>query len=142
MSEHDHALGMEETADQLGRPVDIRLLNDFMGAAFDGCRPCQETKMPLIAADPVTCARLVEVACVAVNARFGGLPASLTDQDAYGQASPQFRTLAASGIGGENEAMFALCASMSPDDRRAAAESAADIVVGELFMSSAADEQS
>jgi hypothetical protein len=131
---HAHDFGIPAGfADPLGRPVDSRLLGEFIGAAFDGCAGCQDALLTVITGDPATTARLVELACVATHDALGGLPASLTDETAPGMAGPEFRALAHAGLDGENDAMFALCASMTVAQRRAAADTAADILVGHLI---------
>jgi hypothetical protein len=132
--QHDHA-GFEIPAtfgDPLGRPVDHALLGRFVGAAFDGCVSCQDPLLTLMVEDPATTARLVELACVATDAVLGGLPAGLTDQHAPGLAALEFRRLARAGLDGANDAMFTACADMTTTERRAAANTAADILVGQL----------
>lgn len=131
---HDHG-GFEVPAgyaDPAGRPVDHALLGQFVGAAFDGCTSCQDALLTLLTEDAPTTARLVELACVATHAALGGLPANMTTPGVPGLCSPEFRTLAAAGADGNNAAMFAACEQMTAGQRREAANSAADIVVGNL----------
>lgn len=119
MSTHDHEFPVPEGyVDPLGRPVDAALLGRFIGAAFDGCTTCQDAELTLVVADPATCARLIELACVTVDSQLGGLPASMTDPAAPGVASPEFRELARAGLDGANSAMFDACAAMRPTARR------------------------
>jgi hypothetical protein len=118
--------------DPAGRPVDHKLLSQFTGAAFDGCTSCQDALLTLIVEDAATTGRLVELACVATSAALGGLPAALTDPDARGLAAPEFRHLARAGLDGANDQMFAQCAQMTSAQRRAAANTAADILIGHL----------
>ncbi len=125
-------------ADPAGRPVDHALLGDLVGAAFDGCRSCQAVLLPRLAADPATTARLVELACVAVQSTLGGLPAGLIRDDLPGLASPAFRRLARAGLDGANDAMFRVCARMPVAERAAAADSAADLLIGQLAIGQAA----
>lgn len=119
-------------ADPLGRSIDSVLLSKFMGAAFDGCTSCQDTLLTTMTEDPATTARLVELACVATNEMFGGLPASMTDDSAPGLASPEFRRLARAGLDGANASMWEQCVEMTPAERRAAADTAADLVIGHV----------
>lgn len=131
---HDHG-GFEVPADYTdpaGRPVDHALLGQFVGAAFDGCTSCQDALLTLLTEDAPTTARLVELACVVTHAALGGLPANMTTPGVPGLCSPEFRTLAAAGVDGNNAAMFAACERMTAGQRREAANSAADIVVGHL----------
>jgi hypothetical protein len=134
MPEHQHA-GFEMPAgyvDPEGRPVDHELLGRFVGAAFDGCASCQDAVLARMVQDAVTTARLVELACVATTAVLGGLPASLIRDDAPGLAGPEFRRLARAGLDGANDELFRLCGEMTAAERRAAADSAADLLVGLL----------
>jgi hypothetical protein len=134
MPEHQHA-GFEMPAgyiDPEARPVDHELLGRFVGAAFDGCAPSQDALLARMAQDPVTTARLVELACVATLGALGGLPASLTQDDVPGLAGPEFRRLARAGLDGANAELFRACEQMTAAERRAAADSAADLLVGLL----------
>jgi len=130
-TQHDHEFPVPEGyADPHGRPIDIAALGRFIGAAFDGCTTCQDPELTLIVDDPPTCARLIELACVAIHGVAGGLPRSMLDPEVPGLASPEFRALATAGLDEANDAMFAACAAMTPEARRAAANSAADLLVG------------
>lgn len=118
--------------DPAGRPVDEQLLGEFIGAAFDGCASCQDALLTLIVESPPTAARLVELACITAETSLGGVPSSLTDPDAPGMASQEFRQLARIGADGNNDRLFAACAEMTPVQRRAAVNTAADILIGHL----------
>lgn len=134
MTTHDHP-GFEPPADYTdptGRPIDHALLGQFIGAAYDGCTSCQDALMTLLIQDSDTTARLVELACIATHTLFGGLPANMTNDDAPGPAAPEFRRLARAGLDGGNPILFEDCARMTPKQRRAAANTAADLVVGHL----------
>lgn len=133
MGNHDHDFGLPEGyTDPFGRENagDVALLGRFLGAAFDGCTTCQDAELTLVASDPATCARLVEVACIAVAGQFGALPRSMFDPDAPGLTVPEFRQLASAGADGNHVAMYELCGRMRPTARRAAANSAADTLIG------------
>lgn len=127
-------------ADPAGRTIDHGLLGQYVSAAFDRCTSCQDAMLTLMTEDSVTTARLVELACIAVHEELGGLPASLTDEDASGLSSTEFRQLAGSGIDGANEAMFARCEQMTPTQRRAAANTATDLLIGAIFGSASSME--
>jgi len=129
---HSHG-GFEVPVDSVDRPVNRELLGQFVGAAFDSCTSCQDALLTLLVEDPVTTARLVELACVATQMEFGGLPGSLTDEHRPGPASPEFRRLAREGLNGITT-MFTLCEQMSPAQRRAAANTGADILLGHLIL--------
>lgn len=133
-SDHQHAdFEIPDTAaDPAGRPVDHDLLGRLVGAAFDGCTSCQDAHLTLAVEDAATTARLVELACVATQAAFGGLPASMTNDTAPGPSSPEFRRLARAGLDGANDAMWTACAAMNPTQRRAAANTALDTLIGHL----------
>lgn len=135
MDDHDHASDFDiPGGDPHGRGVDITTLATFVGAAFDGCTSCQDPALTLLVEDAATTARLVELACMFTDQAAGGLPASLTDDGVEGPASPEFRRLARTGADGANDAMFVECQKMIAEQRRAAANSAADIIVGHLAM--------
>jgi len=131
VSGHDHQLGYL-APDPGGRQINGQLLGELAGACLDGCQPCQEALLSRLTGDAATTARLVELACIATSHVLGGIPASMTRQRAPGLASPEFRRLAAAGADGNNDAMFALCAQMTPAQRREAAETAAEILTGHL----------
>ncbi|MDJ0375490.1 hypothetical protein QMK19_39370 [Streptomyces sp. H10-C2] len=117
-----------------GRHIDNKLLGNLSGAAFDGCTSCQDPLLTLMVEDPTTTAGLVELACVGVHNMLGGLPASMTDDAVPGQSSPEFRRLARAGLDGSNDAMFHECEQMTQSQRRAAANTALDTLVGQLSM--------
>jgi len=56
----------------------------------------------------------------------------LTDPTAPGVATPEFRQLACAGLDGDHAAMFALCGRLSSPQRRAATNTAADLLIGQL----------
>lgn len=132
-SGHDHAFEVPDgfRPPDGRRDIDHELLGQFTGAAFDGCQECQAVLLGRMAGDPAVTARLVELACVAINEAVGGLPPSLT-APGPGLAAAEFRRLAAAGADGNNDAMFALAETMTRAERRAAMETAADLVVGFL----------
>jgi hypothetical protein len=137
MPEHDHAEFVPPAGyrDPLGRPVDVALLGRFVGAAWDGCPGCQAALLERLVTDSATTARLVELACVAIHQALGRLPANLVDDAAPGLAAPEFRRLvraARDGVATDNADMFAECARMSLAERRAAAVTAVDLLVGNL----------
>ena len=121
--------------DPLGRPVAHDLLGRVIAAAFDGCTSCQTPLLDRLTQDPVTTLRLVELACVATHSALGGLPDSLLDPTVPGMASVEFRLLASSGVEGHNDAMLTTTTGMTPAQRRAAAETALDILIGHLATS-------
>ena len=134
MSDHRH-IEIEIPAhyvDPAGRPVDHGLLGQFVGAVLDDCGSCGEALLVLLVEDPVTTARLVELACISARIVIGGLPESLTDTDTPSAVAAEFRALAHIGVDGGNAAMFEHCAQMSLAQRRAAAASAAVLLVGQL----------
>lgn len=131
---HDTFAVPEGYVDPLGRPVDTALLGQFVGAAFDGCTSCQDPLLTLMTTDPVTVGRLVELACQVVHDVLGGLPPNMLDPAVRGVAAPEFRELAAVGSDGQLGALHARCAAMTGVQRRAAANSAADLLVGYLSM--------
>ncbi|GGM63965.1 hypothetical protein GCM10012275_38160 [Longimycelium tulufanense] len=132
---HEHAADFIAGADQRppgpdGQQINYDLIGELIGAAFDGCTSCQDVAITLVVEDAATCARLVELACVAVAGTLGGLPANLTSNRAPGLASPHFRRLARVGFDGHNHRLYVECAQMIPSRRRDAANTAVDLLVG------------
>ncbi|MFI5736138.1 hypothetical protein ACIA49_38850 [Kribbella sp. NPDC051587] len=125
---HDHGALLGDQEGPGNRGVDSRLIAEFIGAAVDLCMVCHDLQLSLLAEDPVSAARTVEQACVAVNAVWGCLPESLVNEEVPGKTTLQFRRLAAAGCGGNNETMFALARAMTSADRRAALTSAGEIL--------------
>src|SRR5918998_223019 len=133
-AEHEHAPFevSAHPADGSGRPVDRELLGRFIGAGFDGCARCRNALLALMAEDAATTVRLVELACVAIHHAFAGLPLSVVDSQAPGPGAAAFRCVVHAGLGGAHAAMLRECDRMTPGQRRAAAETAADLLIGEL----------
>lgn len=121
--------------DPAGRPVDYRLLTQFLGAVLDDCGTCAGALLALLAEDAVTVARLVELACISIREHFGGLPETLINTELPSALSVEFRALAHAGTDGTdhaNSALFDRCARMSPTGRHAAATSATNLFIGHL----------
>lgn len=116
-----------------------RVVGRLVGAAFDGCQSCQAVLLGQMAGDAGATARLVELACLMIDGMAGGLPANLTDPAVPGLASAEFRQLAAAGADGANQRMYALAGEMTRSQRRAAADSAVDILTGALAMGGGGD---
>ena len=136
---HDHGKGFSPVVEDFaGQPVNGGLLTELMGASLDGCTSCQDPLLTLLSEDPVTTARLVNVACVAVQGLMGGLPKGLLDPaDPSAMASQEFRRLARAGADVDDEAVLAsemwkVTSTMTPSERRAAANSALDLLAGML----------
>ncbi|MFD8386153.1 hypothetical protein ACFV2X_47935 [Streptomyces sp. NPDC059679] len=119
-----------------GWQADSKLFEDVTGAAFEGCASCQDAALTLLVEDAVTTARLVELACGAIINVEGDMPASQVDPDAPGGASPEFRRLARAGLGKTTDGMYRECAQMNATERRAAANTALDTLVGYAAMRS------
>ncbi|GAA2997344.1 hypothetical protein GCM10020229_10360 [Kitasatospora albolonga] len=113
-----------------GWNTDAALLETVTGAALARCTSCQDVTLTLLVEDPVTCARLVELACEAIIERQGSLPRNQTDPDAPGFASLAFRRLARAGQGATTRGMYQECEQMTGEERRAAANTALDTLVG------------
>ncbi|MEU5157774.1 MULTISPECIES: hypothetical protein [Actinomycetes] len=117
-----------------GWQADSKLFEELTGAAFEGCTTCQDVLLTLLVEDSVTTARLVEMACGAIIDLEGELPASQVDPDAPGEASREFRRLARAGLGTSTDGMYRECGQMTPAERRAAANTALDTLVGYAAM--------
>lgn len=138
---HTHK-GMEipdESGDRFGAPgrrIDGEVLAVLVGAAIDGCGPCQDTGLDALVADALTLVRLVEISATAVQGVTGGLPESMVHDGPWGALSGGYRALVRSGLDREGHApMYAVAAALDAGERRQAAQDALDIVVGVLMVS-------
>ncbi|KPI33699.1 hypothetical protein OV450_6407 [Actinobacteria bacterium OV450] len=112
------------------RLIDNLLLGQVLGTAMDRCTDCRDPLLTLLAEDAATTGRLVELACIGVHQAYGGLPAAMTEDDAGGICSPEFTRLARASLTGVNQAMFTECERMTTGQRRQAANTALDTLVG------------
>jgi hypothetical protein len=134
---HDHGAGFDHDERQFaGHPVNGGLLAELMGASLDGCTSCQDPLLTLLVEDPTTTVRLVSLACVAIHGAFGGLPKGLLDpEDSDAMASPEFRLIARAGVDMDDATdseMWKVASAMDSTGRRAAANSALDLLAGML----------
>ena len=130
-SAHDHlGWSLEGVPQPAGWQADSLLFEEVTGAAFEGCTSCQDMALTLLVEDAVTTARLVELACGAIIDLVGDLPASQVDPDEPGDASQEFRRLARAGRGETTDGIYQECGLMTPAERRAAANTALDTLVG------------
>lgn len=134
MTAHDHRPppDLRVGPDPLGRPVNEDLIDQLLGALIDACPDCQRHALDQAQADPATTARIVELACVAVDRTFGGLPRNLTDDSALGLAHPAFRAMARAGIDHGPHALVAEAHHHPEPDRRGALTTALDLLAGLL----------
>ncbi|MFD7732165.1 hypothetical protein ACFV6F_17470 [Kitasatospora phosalacinea] len=130
-TEHEHpGWALEAIPQPGGWQADSRLFEEVTGAAFAACLSCQDVALTLLVEDAVTTARLVELACGAIIELVGDMPPELTDPGAPGTASPEFRRLARAGLGATTDGMYRECELMTAAERRAAANTALDTLVG------------
>lgn len=106
------------------------LFRAVIGAALESCTSCQDATLTLLVEDPATCARLVQLACGMLAEFEGGLPADQTDPDVSSFASVAFRRLARATQDTTAQAVFRECEQMTPRERRDAANTALDTLVG------------
>jgi len=135
---HAHHFAIADLPGPADLLADSELLAQFTGAASDGCATCQARLLTRLIGDSLTLARLIELACAITGLALGGLPSSLTSPSAPGLASPEFRQLARAGRGAANNRMLAECQRMTTDQRRRAAETATDLLLGFLGFEAAA----
>lgn len=117
----------------VGRTVDVELLDSFVGATVDGCFACQLVLMDDLVADPVSTARLVELACISLDRVMGGLPGSALYDHEPGPASLEFRRLARAGLY-DGGAVYRECEVMTLEERREAAYTGVDTLVAAINM--------
>lgn len=103
-----------------------------MGAAYEGCQPCQRTAVDTIAADPLTTTRVVELAAVMTQSAFGGVPAAMLTEDGPSTMTEPFRALLRAGLDGQYPQMFQRAQAMTDKERRQAVEDALDMLTGFL----------
>ena len=127
MHMHNTLAVEEDFQDPDGRPVNHLLLGQLTSAAYEGCKDCQGTYLEQVMTDAPTSARVVEIACMALEDTLGGVPTHMKNL-----GSPEFRRLADAGVDGRNEQMWALCGEMTPDERRSAVDAALTLLVGIL----------
>lgn len=119
------------------RPVNLELLGALMGAALEfpsGCLPCQAKHLDDLAADGPTTARLAEIALMMISEAFGGIPSNTARVSVDG-GDAEFARMVAAGLEGQGAAVFELAEGMPPAERRRAASTALDTVVGFLMTS-------
>ncbi|MFD5030015.1 hypothetical protein ACFWM0_06255 [Streptomyces sp. NPDC058405] len=136
MGAHDH--GPVELpggpVDAEGRAVNEALLAALTGAAVNGCAGCVERLLDEVAAEPACVARLVGVArLTAMRLDRGELPRFMTDDDdSSGPAAPEFKRLVRAVTAAEP--VTEVCERMTAGERRAAAGSAIEMLVGHLTL--------
>ncbi len=113
-----------------GCQADSRLFEEVTGAAFAACASCQDAALTLLVEDPVTTARLVELACGAIIRAEGDMLADQLDPDSAAVSSLEFRRLARAGLGRTTDGVYRECAQMTPAQRRAAANTVLDTLIG------------
>ncbi|MFG2697193.1 hypothetical protein [Kitasatospora sp. NPDC048407] len=132
---HDHpGVHLEELPHSDGPDADDALFAAVTGAALARCTSCQDVTLTLLVEDPATCARLVELACGAMIEAEGSPPPNQTDPDLPGLASLSFRRLARAGQGATAHAMHEECERMTARERRDAANTALDTIVGYAYL--------
>lgn len=130
--EHDHTEGLHDApmTDPRGQTIDQGLIVRFMGACIDGCDLCQAALLAQFETDATATARVVELACIATQHMFDGLPENMTDPDCDTTAVPvAFRRITAAGLDGNTVRMYQLAESLTGEERREAVEAAARILV-------------
>ncbi|WP_405842568.1 hypothetical protein OG528_29830 [Streptomyces platensis] len=115
-----------------GRAVNEPLLAALTGAAVNDCAGCVEQLLDEVAAEPACVARLVEVnRLTAMRLHSGELPGFMTDDDdPSGPAALEFKRLVRAVTAAEP--VTEVCEQMTAAERRAAAGSAIEMLVGQL----------
>ncbi|MFC5252979.1 hypothetical protein [Streptomyces nigrescens] len=122
------------STDSDGRPVDQQLLGELMAAAIKGCTGCVDRLLGKVAADSVCVARLVEVSrLTALRVYRGELPSFMTDDDdGSGPSSTELRRLVRAVTAAEP--LFEECEQLTVAERRSAASTALELLVGHLMV--------
>lgn len=137
--DHSHA-GMavpDEQGDRFGAPgkrVNGLALARLVGAAIDGCVPCQRAQLDVVQADPLTLTRLVELSAVAVMSIMGGLPNDMTTEAEPSNLSSGYRAMVRAGLNRDDDhaPMYALAVGYTDVQRRQVADDAMDMLTGVL----------
>lgn len=123
----------EETGARFGQPhshVNGAALAALVGAAVDGCPPCQGAQLDVVQADPLTVARLVEMSAVAMQVIAGGLPETMTETGSSA-FSGHYRALLRAGVDCvDHTPMYEAAVALTHAERRQAAEDALDMLTG------------
>lgn len=132
---HDHTFPVPDNPEQPeGLTCDYALMGQLVGAAFDHCQSCQGIHLALVAEDPGSVARLVELACIVIKDSVGALPDSLWRANTPGIASDAFRTLVRAGVeGGNSQSLWQRSEALTPAERTEAVNTALDLLIGHLI---------
>ncbi len=132
--EHDPVELPGGSTDADGRPVDQQLLGELMAAALKGCTGCMDRLLGQVAADSACVARLVEVSrLTALRVYRGELPPFMTDDgDRSGPCSAELRRLVRAVTAAEP--LFEECEQLTVAERRSAAHTALELLVGHLVV--------
>ncbi|MGY4969553.1 hypothetical protein ACWGCC_10025 [Streptomyces nigrescens] len=122
------------STDTDGRPVDQQLLGELLAAAIKGCSGCVDRLLGQVAADSVCVARLVELSRLTVLRVYRGeLPSFMTDDDdRSGPGSAELRRLVRAVTAAEP--LFEECEQLTVAERRSAASTALELLVGHLVV--------
>lgn len=129
----------DETGDRFGargQRIDGSALAALVGAAIDGCVPCQTAQLDTMQHDLLTLTRLVELSAIAMQGIAGGLPDSMTTaDDSASTLGADYRAMLRAGVDQEDHApMYAIAAALDVAGRRQVAEDAIDMLTGALTM--------
>lgn len=127
-----------EPGEMFGVP-DLQINGPVMGtlisAAHDRCQPCQARYLDAVARDPLTAARVVSLAAVAIQGLSGGLTENMTtEDDSASTFTAPFRAIIRAGIDveGPQRGMYDVAAAMSDAERRQAVDDALDLIAGAI----------
>lgn len=131
--DHAHDGIMSAHDPQAHEPYDSATLARLVGASFDGCLPCQRELTPLVAADAVAVARLVEMVGLMAQDRFGAVPSAMYRTGST-SLTPEFRELMALCIkGGDDRGkVIERARQMTDAQRTSALDAAAEMAMGYL----------
>ncbi|MFJ1756546.1 hypothetical protein [Kitasatospora sp. NPDC088134] len=128
MSDHQHPFPLRLAAGAPGGdPADQQIM-EILGAAYHGCASCQDAQLTLLTASAPATARLVLLTLELTAQQLGLVPANLTVDALPGRAALPFRLLARTSP--DPALMLRTSERLLPGARRAAANTAVDILVG------------
>ncbi len=118
------------------RPIDGPGIGALIGAAFDGCKPCQVRWLDALQSDPLVTVRVVELAAQFTQQALGGIPSAMTTTDPASSLSEPFRALVRLGAdaGDNHRPMYAAAVRLDDAGRRAAINDAVDSIVGHMAL--------
>src|SRR5262245_38181467 len=118
--------------------VDTVLIGQLVGAAYEGCTDCRDSRLDRLRSDTPTTVRLVELACRALRSQLDGLPWRAVEPAVPVPTSPDLCHIVVGFVPNECT-LYEVVVRMDGDARRSTAATAVDIIVNDLTGGGALD---